>query len=125
MEERIWNRIVKYTELQGTSGQEHAIRKAFRDDLTPLVDEVVQNGLGGLYGIRKHTDADAPRVMFGAHLDEVGFIVTAVTARGMLVVAPVGILIPFQRNGSRFLLVTHRIQLSLQQSHRTSYAKVA
>ena len=41
MEERIWNRIVKYTELQGTSGQEHAVRKAFREDLTPLVDEAV------------------------------------------------------------------------------------
>ena len=52
MEERIWNRIVKYTELQGTSGQEHTVRKAFREDLTPLVDEVVQNGLGGIYGIR-------------------------------------------------------------------------
>ena len=106
MEERIWNRIVKYTELQGTSGQEHAIRKAFRDDLTPLVDEVVQNGLGGLYGIRKHTDADAPRVMFGAHLDEVGFIVTAVTARGMLVVAPVGGWNPYTVSAQRFTLFT-------------------
>ena len=98
------------------------LERHFRDDLTPLVDEVVQNGLGGLYGIRKHTDADAPRVMFGAHLDEVGFIVTAVTARGMLkwwTQLVVESLYRISATVHAFLLVTHRIQLSLQQSHRT------
>lgn len=46
MKTTTWERIKKYTELQGTSGQEHEIRKAFRAELTPLVDEVAQEGLG-------------------------------------------------------------------------------
>lgn len=49
MDTSTWERIVKYTELQGTSGQEFMVRQAFREDLSPLVDQVVQNGLGGLY----------------------------------------------------------------------------
>jgi len=106
LEERIWNRIVKYTELQGTSGQEHFVRQAFRKDLSPLVDEVVQNGLGGLYGIRHNQDATAPRIMFGAHMDEVGFVVTQVTSRGMLVVAPVGGWNPYTVSAERFTLFT-------------------
>lgn len=106
MEARIWNRIVKYTELQGTSGQEFMVRQAFREDLTPLVDETVQNGLGGLYGIRHHVAADAPRIMFGAHMDEVGFIVTQITERGMLKVNAVGGWNPYTVSAQRFTLYT-------------------
>lgn len=90
MNEEQWDRVVKYTELQGTSGQENLVRAAFREDLTPLVDEVVQNGLGGLYGLIKHHDSNAPRVMFGAHFDEVGFIVKRITPRGLLEVKALG-----------------------------------
>lgn len=116
MEERIWNRIVKYTELQGTSGQEHAVRKAFREDLTPLVDEVVQNGLGGIYGIRHNENADAPRIMIGAHMDEVGFIVTQITPRGMLVVDPVGGWNPYTVSAQRFTLFTRDNQYPVVSS---------
>lgn len=106
MEDRIWERIVKYTELQGTSGQEQLVRRAFREDLTPLVDRIEQNGLGGLYGIRENSDKQAPRVMFGAHLDEVGFIVIKVTERGMLEVRAVGGWNPYTVSAQRFTLFT-------------------
>lgn len=106
MDTSTWERIVKYTELQGTSGQEFMVRKAFRQDLTPLVDEVVQNGLGGLYGIRENHDEKAPRIMFGAHFDEVGFIVKAVTDRGLLEVKPLGGWNPFVVSAQRFTLFT-------------------
>lgn len=116
VEEKIWNRIVKYTELQGTSGQEHQVRKAFRDDLSPLVDEVVQNGLGGLYGIKHNQDAHAPRIMFGAHMDEVGFVVTQITERGMLVVDPVGGWNPYTVSAERFTLFTRNKQYPVVSS---------
>ncbi|MDR3190742.1 MAG: glutamyl aminopeptidase [Lactobacillaceae bacterium] len=116
MEDRIWKRIVKYTELQGTSGQEFMVRKAFREDLTPLVDEVVQNGLGGLYGIRQNADAKAPRIMFGAHMDEVGFIVVKITDRGMLQVAAVGGWNPYTVSAQRFVLYTREHQYPVVSS---------
>lgn len=106
MEERIWQRIVKYTELQGTSGQEQLVRKAFRADLTPLVDEIKQNGLGGIYGVRKHADQAIPKIMFGAHLDEVGFLVAQITPQGLLAVRAVGGWNPYTISSQRFTLYT-------------------
>ncbi|KAA8325570.1 glutamyl aminopeptidase [Leuconostoc carnosum] len=90
MNDKTWARIKKYTELQGTSGQEHIVRQQFRDELAPLVDEVKYEGLGGIFGVKQHLNSHAPRVMFAAHLDEVGFIVTDILASGALRVAAIG-----------------------------------
>ena len=72
MDNKTWERIKKYTELQGTSGQEVNIRQAFRQELSPLVDDIKQDGLGGVFGIKENPNVHAPRVMFAAHMDEVG-----------------------------------------------------
>ena len=75
MNEKTFQRIKELTELQGTSGFEHEVRAYMRDAMTPLVDRVEQDGLGGIYGIREHENADAPRIMVAAHMDEVGFMI--------------------------------------------------
>lgn len=106
METNTWTRIKKYTELQGTSGQEHRIRQAFRSDLTPRVDHVQQDGLGGIFGVKEHLDTSAPRVMFAAHMDEVGFIVTDILPSGALKVAAVGGWNPAVISSQRFSLFT-------------------
>jgi len=116
MDAKTWNRIVKYTELQGTSGQEFMVRKALREDLTPLVDEVVQNGLGGLYGIRHNQDEQAPRIMFGAHMDEVGFILKSITPRGLFEVKAVGGWNPYVVSAQRFTLFTRERELTVISS---------
>ena len=108
METTTWTRIKKYTELQGTSGQEHRVRQAFRADLTPLVDTVQQDGLGGVFGVKQHADHTAPRVMFAAHMDEVGFIVTAILPSGAFKVAAVGGWNPAVISSQRFSLFTNR-----------------
>lgn len=113
MKTKTWERIKKYTELQGTSGQEHEIRKAFRAELTPLVDEVAQEGLGGIYGVK---NGDGPRVMFAAHLDEVGFIVTEILPSGALKVAAVGGWNPAVISSQRFTLFTSKGQYPVVSS---------
>ena len=57
MNDKTWARIKKYTELQGTSGQEHIVRQQFRDELAPLVDEVKYEGLGGIFGVKQHLNS--------------------------------------------------------------------
>ncbi|CCF25289.1 Protein of unknown function [Leuconostoc citreum LBAE C10] len=52
MNDKTWARIKKYTEHQGTSGQEHLVRQALRQDMQPLVDEIHQDGLGGIFGVK-------------------------------------------------------------------------
>ncbi|MDV8951769.1 glutamyl aminopeptidase [Leuconostoc falkenbergense] len=113
MKTATWERIKKYTELQGTSGQEHAIRKAFRAELAPLVDEIAQEGLGGIFGVKK---GEGPRVMFAAHLDEVGFIVTEILPSGALKVAAVGGWNPAVISSQRFTLFTIKGQYPVVSS---------
>ncbi len=105
MNDRTWARVKKYTELQGTSGQEHAIRQSFRSDLEPLVDTIHQEGLGGVYGVK---EGQGPRVMFAAHMDEVGFIVKDILPSGALKVAALGGWNPAVISSQRFTLFTSK-----------------
>ncbi|HLR62557.1 MAG TPA: M42 family metallopeptidase [Lentibacillus sp.] len=69
------------TELQGAPGNEHAVRKFMRDELEKYADEIIQDNLGGVFGVKK---GDGPRVMVAGHMDEVGFMVTQITKNGMI-----------------------------------------
>ncbi|HEY4554239.1 MAG TPA: M42 family metallopeptidase, partial [Bacillaceae bacterium] len=71
------------TELPGTPGNEHQVRKFMRGELEKYADEVVQDRLGGVFGV-KRGDNEGPTVMVAGHMDEVGFMVTSITDNGML-----------------------------------------
>ena len=58
--------------------------------MEPLVDELQLDGLGGIFGLRHHEEADAPRVMVAAHMDEVGFMLTQIQENGLFKVVPLG-----------------------------------
>lgn len=116
MDQTDFLRIKKYTEAQGTSGFEHHIRDLFKEDLTPLVDEVKQDGLGGIFGIKNNQDSNAPRIMFAAHMDEVGFIVTNITPMGLMNVAAVGGWNPYVVSSQRFTLFTRHTSMPIISS---------
>ncbi|MEO1783011.1 glutamyl aminopeptidase [Enterococcus diestrammenae] len=105
MEERTYQRIKTLTEMQATSGFEGPIREYMRKEMTPLVDEIQQDGLGGIFGIRHHEAADAPRIMVAAHMDEVGFMLTDITPRGLFKVVPLGGWNPYVVSAQRFTLI--------------------
>ncbi|GGF05826.1 peptidase M28 [Halobacillus andaensis] len=69
------------TELPGAPGNEHLVRKFMKEELNKYSDETIQDGLGGVFGVRK---SKGPRVMVAGHMDEVGFMVTQITKNGML-----------------------------------------
>lgn len=69
------------TELQGAPGHEHLVRKFMKSELEKYADEVIQDNLGSVYGVRK---GKGPKVMVAGHMDEVGFMVTQITDNGML-----------------------------------------
>ncbi|TLS39070.1 M42 family metallopeptidase [Pseudalkalibacillus caeni] len=71
------------TELQGAPGFEHDVRKYMRGELEKYSDELIQDNLGGIFGVKKG-DESGPRVMVAGHMDEVGFMVTQITDNGML-----------------------------------------
>jgi len=77
------------TELPGAPGNEHAIRKFMKSELEKYSDEIVQDNLGGIFGLKKGND-QGPTIMVAGHMDEVGFMVTQITENGMLRFQPLG-----------------------------------
>ena len=48
----LFNKIKEVTELKAAAGFETPVRDYLRKTITPLVDEVQTDGLGGIFGIK-------------------------------------------------------------------------
>jgi glutamyl aminopeptidase len=83
MNEKTLELFKTLTELPGTSGNEHAVRKFMREQLSKYTNEIVQDRLGSIFGV-KRGDVNGPTVMVAGHMDEVGFMVTSITDNGMI-----------------------------------------
>ncbi|WP_100013296.1 M42 family metallopeptidase [Lentibacillus sediminis] len=75
------------TELPGAPGNEHAVRQFMKKELEKYADEVVQDNLGGVFGVK---NGNGPKVMVAGHMDEVGLMVTQITKNGMIRFQPLG-----------------------------------
>ncbi|OCB93396.1 Glutamyl aminopeptidase [Bacillus amyloliquefaciens] len=71
------------TQLPGAPGNEHQVRSFMKRELAKYADDIVQDRLGSVFGVRRGAE-DAPTVMVAGHMDEVGFMVTQITDNGML-----------------------------------------
>jgi len=66
----------------GAPGFEQPIRELVLKELKGLVDEVELDNLGNVYAIKR--GKSDKRVMVGAHMDEIGFIVTHIDDKGFI-----------------------------------------
>jgi endoglucanase len=73
--------IQKLVEAYGPSGFEETVRQIIRDEVREHADEVRKDALGNLI-VRKR--GSGPKVMIAAHMDEIGLMVTHITANGFL-----------------------------------------
>ncbi|MBB4824298.1 putative aminopeptidase FrvX [Sporosarcina luteola] len=89
MEKETLTMFKTLTELPGAPGNEHMVRNYMRSELEKYSDEIVQDNLGGIFGVRKGPE-EGPRIMVAGHMDEVGFMVTAITDNGMIRFQPLG-----------------------------------
>ena len=82
------------SEAVGLSGHEAPAREWLRKTWEPLVDELRQDNLGSLIGLKRatspeHTDRPRPKLMVAAHIDEIGLIVAGID-KGFLRIQWVG-----------------------------------
>ena len=77
------------TELPGAPGDERAVRAFMKQRLEPVSDELIQDRLGSIFGVR-HGEEGSPKVMVAGHMDEVAFMVTGITDNGMIRFQPLG-----------------------------------
>ncbi len=81
-------------ETPGVPGREERIKDVIRREAAGLFDEVREDAMGNLIFYKKAAKSprsgDAPKVMFGCHIDEIGFYVRAIDKDGRLRLMNVG-----------------------------------
>lgn len=65
----------------GPSGNEGEVRRVIEELANPFADEMTTDTMGNLI-VRKK--GEGPKLMFSAHMDSIGFIVTHITKEGFL-----------------------------------------
>lgn len=72
--------------VPGAPGFEKKIRELVLKEIKGLVDEVELDNMGNIYAIKRGNkpEDERKRVMIGAHMDEIGFIVTHIDDKGFI-----------------------------------------
>lgn len=73
----------------GVAGREAEVREIMKELLKPSVDEIKEDKLGNVIGIKRGREG-APTIMLAAHMDEIGLMVKNVTKRGFLQFTKIG-----------------------------------
>lgn len=76
------NLLEQVCQTPGAPGYEQKIRALIIEKVTPLVDEVETDNMGNIYAIKR--GKKDKKVMIGAHMDEIGFIVTHIDDQGFI-----------------------------------------
>lgn len=100
----------KLNAAHGPSGDEAEIRNVIADLVRPYADDITSDTMGNLI---VHKLGSGPRVMFSAHMDSIGFIVTHIEKNGFLRVGMLGGIAPKEctytpvrfKNGTRGVIV--------------------
>jgi endoglucanase len=81
--------LEKLSNACGVAGREEEVRKLVKDMLKPHVDEVKEDKLGNVIGIKKGKK-NAAKVMLAAHMDEIGLFVKTISKEGFLQFTKIG-----------------------------------
>jgi len=75
--------LEKLSNACGVAGREEEIRELMLKMLKPHVDEVKEDKLGNVIGMKKGKKS-APKVMLAAHMDEIGLMIKTISKEGFL-----------------------------------------
>ena len=77
------------TDAKGIPSNEREVREVMKKYIAPFADELTTDGLGSLIA-KKVGKEGGPKIMVAGHLDEVGFMITAIDDKGFLRFQTVG-----------------------------------
>lgn len=72
------------TQIDAIPGLEHTLAQFVKAELERYAFTFVRDNLGSVFGVKKSKIPNAPRIMVASHLDEVGFMVKSITAKGFI-----------------------------------------
>lgn len=74
--------LAEICKVAGAPGHEQRAREIVLREVESLVDEIRIDNMGNVVAIKK--GKESKRVMIGAHMDEIGFIVTHIDDKGFV-----------------------------------------
>lgn len=75
-----------FCRVPAAPGFEQRLRALLLEEVKPYVDDLYTDAMGNVFAVKKgtKTGADAKRIMIGAHMDEISFIVTHIDENGFI-----------------------------------------
>ncbi len=98
-----WKLFEELTQLHGVSGYERQVSAFLREKLEGRVDKLWIDANGNLITCRKGTSPNAKKLLFCAHMDEIGVQVTKINEDGTLLVKELGFWFMYTAYQSRIL----------------------
>ena len=86
----MYNLIKKIMKPVSVSGREDAVVAVIAEEIEQYVDSMRIDPLGNLIAFKQGTAKDKKKIMFAAHIDEIGFMVTYIEENGFIRFAPIG-----------------------------------
>ena len=74
--------LAKLCEVAGAPGHENRVRKIVLEEIKSVVDDISVDNMGNVVAVIR--GKESKRVMIGAHMDEIGFIVTHIDDKGFV-----------------------------------------
>lgn len=81
--------LEKLSNACGVAGREEEVRSLMKKFMKPHVDEIKEDKLGNVIGIKKGKK-NAPKVMLAGHMDEIGLLVKTISKEGFLQFTKIG-----------------------------------
>lgn len=81
--------LEKLTQIIGVAGYEKPVRDLIRTECAPYADEMHEDAMGNLIVLKRGSGA-GKKIMFAAHMDEIGFMVKKIEPDGRLRICNVG-----------------------------------
>ena len=82
--------LEKLTQIWGVSGYEKAVREEIRGIVEPFADELWEDAVGNLIVHRKGGSPSGKKIMYAAHMDQIGFMVKNIEDNGLLRICNMG-----------------------------------
>ena len=83
--------LEELTQLWGVAGYEKEVRAYIEEKVKPYADEILTDAIGNLIVLKKGTGGEnAKKIMYAAHMDEIGFMVKTIESDGRLRVCNMG-----------------------------------
>ncbi len=82
--------LKKLVKLKGVSSDESRVASFIAEQIRPYVDEIKTDKLGNLIARKRGEKENAERLMFCAHMDEIGFMANYIDDKGFIRVSRVG-----------------------------------